>query len=242
MQELSANTQKTYGSYIKKFRAFLDGREPSLELAVAFLDGMKEGGAARNTIGVAGRAIRNEFSIQVPVPTIEMSEPRYLTLDQVKHLINKSPTLLEKTLITVLFSSACRISEILNLTMDDLELDKGVATVTRKGGRRERIALGGEGKEALRTWLAARKSRSKRVFMDYTYGDMYIRLKKLARKAGIPEFTAHRLRHSRIRHLLDGGITIEAVGEVAGHSKLDTTRLLYGRLRAEDRARYLLGF
>jgi len=203
---------------------------------------LKEKGAKRNTIGVAGRALRKMFNIRVPIPNIEMLEPQYLTIDQVKKLIDTAPTLLGKTIITVTFSSACRISEILNLTTDDLELEKGVATVTRKGGQRERIPLGKQGTEALKIWLKARKSNSRRVFMDYNYNNIYYRLKLAAKKAKLPYFHPHILRHSRCRHLLEAGIPIEAVSEVAGHRKLDTTLKIYGSLRAEERARYLVDF
>lgn len=242
MQGLSDNTQKTYNSYANAFRTFLNGREPSLELAEEFLEALNEKGAKRNTIGVAGRAIRKVFQIQVSVPSIEMSEPKYLAVDQVLKLIKVAPTLLDKTMITVLFSSACRVSEILNLTLSDLELDSGVATVTRKGGRRERIALGKQGTDALRLWLKKRKSKTKRVFMDNTYHDIYYRLRLIGKRAGIPDFTPHRLRHSRIIHLRDAGVDWPNISEVAGHTKLDTTMKVYGRLRAEERARYLAPF
>lgn len=242
MQQLSKNSQKTYDVYVRNFQEWLDGKEPTLELAEAYLDHLKERGARQNTIGVAGRAIRRICGLKVPVPNIEMLEPQYLTVDQVKKLIDKAPTLLEKTILILLFSTACRISEILNLTKDDLELDKGVATVTRKGGQRQRIPLGDQGTEALKVWLKARKSNSRRVFMDYSYNNIYYRFKLLAKKAKIPEFHAHILRHSRVRHLMESGVPVERVSEIAGHRKLDTTQKIYGSLRAEERGRFLTNF
>jgi len=242
MQELSANTQKTYAAYVRAFEKFLEGRKPTLKEGEAFLESLKEKGKKRNTIGVAGRAIRRVYNISVPIPNIEMLEPEYLTMDELKNLINQSPTLLEKTIIILMFSTACRISEILNLTKDDLELDKGVATVTRKGGQRQRVPLGDQGTEALRTWLKARQSNSQRVFMDYNYNNIYYRLKVAAKKAKLSHFHPHILRHSRLRHLIEAGVPIERVSEIAGHRKLDTTSKIYGSLRAEERARYLVDF
>ncbi|GAI73224.1 unnamed protein product, partial [marine sediment metagenome] len=148
--------------------------------------------------------------------SIEMGEPKYHSLDQVRCLIDTAPSLLEQTIITVCFSSACRISEVLGLMVDDLELDAGVATVTRKGGRRERVALGRQGTEALREWLAQRRARSKRVFMDYTYQDIYRMLKQTAKKAGIPDFTPHRLRHSRVIHLRQAGLQWDDISDTRG--------------------------
>lgn len=242
MQDLSDNSQKTYAVYIRQFQAYLNGREPTLQEADAFLQHLKDKGDKRNTIGVAGRALRRVYGLRVAIPNIEMGEPDYLTVDDVKKLIDKTPSLLEKTVLILVFSTACRISEILNLSKDDLELDKGVATVTRKGGQRERIPLGEQGTEALRRWLKERKSTDRRVFMDYTYSNIYYRLKKTAKKAKLPQFHPHILRHSRIRHLIESGVPIERVSEVAGHRKLDTTSKIYGNLRAEERGRYLVGF
>jgi integrase/recombinase XerD len=190
---------------------------------------------------VAGRALRRKFNILVPVPSIEMLEPHYLSVDQVRKVIDTAPTLLEKTILIVIFSSACRISEILNLTKDDLELDKGVVTVTRKGGRRERVALGPQGTEALQIWLKQRKSKSRRVFMDFSYNNIYYRLKLIAEKAGIP-FTAHWLRHSRVRHLRDSGLDWPDISEICGHTRGETTIKIYGRRRAEERGELLVDF
>ena len=242
MRQLAKNSKKTYDTYANRFIAWLEGRDPTLELAEAYMDYLAGTGLRQNTIGVAGRAIRRMFSIKVAVPSIEMLEPHYLTVDQVKKMIDVAPTLLDKTVLILTFSTACRISEILNLTKDDLELKKGVATVTRKGGQRQRIPLGDQGTAALKAWLKERHSNTQRVFMDYTYNNIYYRLKLVGKKAGVPDFHPHLLRHSRIRHLIEAGVAVERVSEVAGHRKLDTTQKIYGSLRAEERARYLVDF
>ena len=198
-------------------------------------------GLKRNTLGCAARALRR-IGLPVPAPSIEMGEPKYLDIDQVKRLIDRAPSLLERTILIVTFSSAARISEVLNLELSDLELDVGVATMTRKGGRRERVALGKQGTEALREWLAKRQSRSKRVFMDYTYRDVYRMLKKLARQAGISDFTPHHLRHSRVMQLRQAGREWSDISEIAGHTKVETTIKIYGRRKAEERANLLVDF
>jgi integrase/recombinase XerD len=238
---LSENSERTYREYAEDFSKWLNGRKPTVEMGEAYLAHLTERGLKRNSVGVAGRALRRVFSLDVPVPSIEMMEPHYLAVDQVKKLIETAPTLLEKTIIILLFSSACRISEILNLTKDDLELDKGVATVTRKGGRRERVALGPQGTEALQIWLKRRKSKSRRVFMDFTYNNMYYRLKLIAEKAGIP-FTAHWLRHSRVMHLRLAGRDWPDISEICGHTRVETTMKIYGRRRAEERSELLVDF
>lgn len=240
-KRLSPGSEALYHYWQSRFQDWLDGRKVTAENGEAFLASLEADGLKRNTVGCAARAQRR-MGLAVPAPSIEMSEPKYYSVDQIRHLIDTAPVLLEKTIITVCFSSACRISEVLGLTTDDLELDTGVATVTRKGGRRERIALGRQGVEVLREWLRQRRSRTKRVFMDYTYQDIYRMLKKTAGKAGIPDFTPHRLRHSRVMHLRKAGLEWDDISEICGHTKSDTTKKIYGRYVAEERAKLLVDF
>ncbi|NVM21750.1 MAG: tyrosine-type recombinase/integrase [Desulfobacterales bacterium] len=240
-KKLSPGSEHLYTYWQGRFQDWLEGRSPSTALGEAFLVSLEAGGLKPNTVGCAARALRR-MGLDVPVPSMEWGEPNYLELEEVKRLIDRAPSLLVKTIIIVIFSAVARISEVLNLEVQDLELDAGVATMTRKGGRRERVALGKQGTEALREWLAHRRSRSKRVFMDYTYQDIYRMLKKLAREVGIPDFTPHRLRHSRVRHLRQAGLDWEDISELAGHTKTETTIKIYGRRKAEERARLLVDF
>ena len=241
MEKLSPGSETLYAYWQNRFKDWLNGRAATTEAGEAFLASLEADGLKRNTLGCAARALRR-IGLGVPAPSIEMGEPKYHSLDQVRLLIDTAPSLLEQTIITVCFSSACRISEVLGLMVDDLELDAGVATVTRKGGRRERVALGKQGSEALREWLAQRRSRSKRVFMDYTYQDIYRLFKALGKKVGIPEFTPHRLRHSRVIHLRQAGLQWDDISEICGHTKSDTTKKIYGRYYAEERAKLLVDF
>jgi len=241
MKKLSQGSEKLYGYWQDRFRDWLDGRPATAENGEAFLASLEADKLKVNTIGCAARALRR-LGLDVPAPSIEMGEPKYLELEEVKRLIAKAPSLLEKTVLTVTFGSGCRINEVLNLELPDLELENGIATVTRKGGRRERVVLGREATEALKEWLSKRRSRGKRVFMDYTYYDIWHMLKKTAKRAGIPDFTPHRLRHSRAVQMLEGGVPERIVSQVLGHTSINTTIKVYGRLRPERLAEHLPPF
>jgi len=241
LKRLSPGTEALYAYWQGRFQAYLGGRRATLEAGEGFLASLEASGLKPNTLGIAARALRH-LGIPVPAPPVEMGEPKYLSVEQVKALIEAAPSLLERTVLVAVFSSACRISEILDLEVPDLELDQGVATVTRKGGRRERVALGRQGTGALREWLVQRRSRSRRVFMDYTYKDFYHRLRKAAEDVGIPGFHPHLLRHSRVMHLRKAGRDWADISEVCGHTKVETTVKIYGRRKAEERAALLVDF
>lgn len=240
MKALSPGSEALYRYWQSRFRDWLAGRPATIEAGQAFLTSLQADGLKRNTWACAGRALRR-LGLAVQVPAVEMGEPKYQELEEVQALI-QAADLLERTIVITLFSSAIRISELLGLNLRDLELDQGVATVTRKGGRRERVTLGRQGAEALREWLAKRRSTSSRVFMDYTYQDVYRLLKALGERVGIPDFHPHLLRHSRIMHLRKAGRDWADISEVAGHTRTDTTVKLYGRRKAEERAELLVDF
>jgi integrase len=241
LRTLSEGSEALYQYWLERCQRYCKSTSLTLSQGEAFLESLKVSGLNANTRAVAARALRRA-GLDVQAPTIEMVEPSYLELDQVKALIAAAPSLLESTILTVLFSSACRISEVLNLMVEDLELDKGVATVTRKGGRRERISLGQQGTDALVEWLERRRSKDKRVFMDYTYHDLYARLHKLGRRMGIPHFHPHLLRHSRVMHLRMAGRDWSDISEICGHTSLQTTIKIYGRRKAEERSALLVDF
>jgi integrase len=241
MKKLSPGSETLYRYWQNRFQDWLNGHPATTDAGEAFLTALEGDGLKHNTLGCAARALRR-LGLDVPAPAVEMGEPKYLELEEIKQLIQNAPSLLESTILIVTFGSACRISEVLNLELPDLELEAGVATVTRKGGRRERVALGKQGTEALREWLAKRRSKTKRVFMDYNYQDVYRMLKKLGRVVGIPDFHPHLLRHSRVMHLRQAGLSWEDIGEICGHTRLDTTARIYGRRRPEERAKLLVDF
>lgn len=237
--QLSPHTIREYASYERRFREYLDGQQPTLENATAFLEHLARWGLKENSIFVAGHAIRRNLGIQVPVPKFSLPEPEYLTTDQVNALIDHSETILERTLFTVMFDTGCRISEMLDLHLSDLHLETGVARVTRKGGQKEEISLGQESVQALEKWLSQRKSDDDRVFMDHTYITVRYLFKRVAHKIGLKGFHSHLLRHTRARQLYDAGVPMERISEILGHRSLDTTMKIYARFKAEDRAKYM---
>ena len=241
MKKLSPSSETLYLYWQSRFQDWLNGRSAATETGEAFLSFLEADGLRPNTVGCAARALRR-IGLDVPAPSMEWGEPKYLELGDVKRLIGIAPSQLEKTVLTVTFGSACRISEVLNLELSDLELDNEVATVTRKGAKRERVALGKQATEALREWLSHRRSRSKRVFMDYTYQDIYRMLKRTGKKAGIPDFHPHLLRHSRVMHLHQAGLDWPDISEICGHTKVETTIKIYGRRKAEQRGKLLVDF
>ena len=154
-----------------------------------------------------------------------------------------------------MYSSGCRVRELVSL--DDADLDLGNATVRIRGkGRRERLGIvGSHAQRALRDWLAARPNgpgRARPLFTNKLGSRLSVRgvarlLDKHLAAAGLAgRASPHTLRHSFATHLLDAGADIRSVQELLGHKSLVTTqiythvttsRLLDAFDRAHPRAR-----
>ena len=233
---VSPNTRRVYMHALRQWFKSLNGSRPSQETAQAYIDRLTKIGKSASTVGLRGHAIMRFFKwkgkpVVLDFPVIRIGEINYLVLYQVEKLLTVCVTVLEETLITVLFDTAVRISELLNLELSDINWDIRLISVIRKGGRREEVNISEKALETLGIWIEARESDSKRVFMDITYYDAWTILKKVGKRAGL-EIHPHIFRHSRAVHMLMNGADIRVVKDHLGHKNIATTINIYGRFMA----------
>ncbi len=232
----SLGTTRVYMHALNQWFRLLGEIKPTQLSAQAYIDTLEKSGLAPSTIGTRAHAIVRYFrwkgeAITIDSPTIRFGEPEYLILDQINELVGTCNTVLEETLIVVLFDTAVRINELLNLELDDIDWARGFISVIRKGGRRQEVNIAEKALVALREWLDVRKSTSKRVFMDITYYDAWLTLKNVGKRAGI-DVHPHIFRHSRAIHMLMNGADMRTVSDHLGHSNITVTFNVYGRFKA----------
>ena len=237
-RELAPRTVSLYADCERRFRVWLQGADPSLEGAEMYLKHLERRGLKRNTRHIIAMAIRRNCSIPVPSPGIEVPEPEYNTMEEIETLIANNSGPLTRTAFIVTFDTGCRISELLDMRVSRLDLERRLVKVTRKGGREENLALGQRSVDALSEWLKVRQSDDDLIFMDYTIRDIAYRMCAVARKCRI-HFHPHMLRHSRAVHMWRSGMRLEEIAAVLGHKDLNVTRQIYARLSVEDRAKNL---
>ena len=137
-----------------------------------------------------------------------------------------------------LYSTGCRISEMLALTWRDIDFTNGSVIVTGKGAKQRLCILGSRALEALRRLRRAADAfvlggggAERPVFiatggMRQSPRDVERRMKKWLAAAGLPlDLSPHKLRHSFATHLLDAGADLRSVQEMLGHSSLATTQI-----------------
>jgi len=230
-------TVKAYLYEVGKWFDWLQvrNRKPNQKNAQEFLDELLRGNSAPSSVALAANAIRRWFkskdlTVEIDSPKVQLGEPEYLELDKVEELIAACRNPLEKALIVMLFDTGCRISEVLNLELKDIDWGSGLITVTRKGGRVAQVNMSEHGSKALKDWLDKRKSVDKSVFMSMSYLNAWRMVKAIGERAGI-DVHPHMLRHSRAVHILESGEDMYVAQQVLGHTNIATTMNVYGRLK-----------
>lgn len=185
-------------------------------------------------------------------PKQKRSLPEVLTREEVRALLNvpSAQTSLgqrDRAIIELFYSSGLRVTELCELSLQDVQLEEGYLRVKGKGSK-ERIApIGSAAIEALKIYLTlARpnlvKAKTGSEFFLSQRGSMlsrkmiWVLIKKYSKIAGIQKTVKpHILRHSFATHLLEGGADLRVIQEMLGHADIATTQI-YTALQSEQLA------
>jgi len=179
--------------------------------------------------------------IGIKAPKSKKTLPQTLSIDQVIKLINITDNSLlgirDHAVMELFYSSGLRLSELVNIKLQEINTDDNTATITGKGDKTRVVPIGEYAMKALNNWLIERgkikniSSENKFVFLSKkglplgTRSIQY-RLKYWAKKQGIPEnIHPHLLRHSFASHILQSSQDLRAVQELLGHANISTTQI-----------------
>jgi integrase/recombinase XerC len=179
----------------------------------------------------------------IRTPKQEKRLPKCLDLEQVQKLLDApgDADLLsarDKAMLEVLYSSGIRVSELVELNTEDVDLNEGVLRVRGKGRKQRLTPIGSQAISAVKRYfdLRAHDARSQggqctRVFLNKHGQPLSTRsvrrkLDKYLQAAGLdPGISPHTLRHSFATHLLNNGADLRSVQELLGHQSLSTTQI-----------------
>jgi integrase/recombinase XerD len=274
---LSRHTVEAYRRDLRRYRRFLEGRgveaptdagEDDIEAFLAHLSRSEyEPGRRYRASSVARTlaAVRSlhRFLLQegdagsdpaegVARPKVPRTLPKPLSVDEVGALVsapgeNGVVALRDRALLETLYGAGLRISELVGLDVDDVDLEEGSVRAVGKGSKERIVPLGRFGVRALDRYLVRARpllsgSRSgPALFLNQRGGRLTRQgctniIKAAARRAGLRKrVTPHVLRHSFATHLLEGGADVRVVQELLGHASLSTTQIY--TLVTKDRLR-----
>ena len=249
----SKNTLSSYRVDLMELSSFLAERNSPLikaskEYIAQFINTLSERGFTNNTIIRKLASIRTFFKYLLSegiikedlvsfldTPKKERKIPRVLFEDQIRKLLEQ-PLLQEeryareRSILELLYSCGLRVSEIVNLTINDINLDEGFVRVKGKGNKERIVPLGSKAISAIREYLKQRRHiKEKRLFLNnrnkgLTRQSIWLIVKQFASNVGL-DISPHTLRHSFATHLLDNGADLRVVQELLGHSSISTTQI-----------------
>lgn len=191
---------------------------------------------------------------QLTAPKQAASLPKALSREQIDQLLTSSETdksvrgMRDYALLETLYATGARISEVVGLKLDDVDLADAVPLVHLIGkGNKERVVpLGSYAKKSLRAYIS--ESRPLMITPGNDNPFLFVNLRgkplsrqsaweiinNVSRKSGLDvEISPHTLRHSFATHLLEGGASVREVQELLGHSSVTTTQI-YTRLSPDS--------
>lgn len=194
-----------------------------------------------------GRADRDP-SDSLRSPPVPRSLPKGLTEEEVNRLLaavtdDTAAARRDRAILELLYGTGMRISELVGLSLGDLDAEEGMARVFGKGAKERLVPLGRFARASLDAWLGpggrdalaprrwARRGDAEAVFLNSRGGRLSRQgawqiLRGYARRSGLDgRVSPHVLRHSCATHLLDHGADIRVVQELLGHASIATTQV-----------------
>jgi len=249
----SEHTARSYLADLGEFSAFLGAKAPAdvthLDMR-RFLAELKSRNVAKRTVVRKLASIRSFFKFlfrekhiktnpadSIFTPKLDKSLPEFLDPKKALQLVTAPRLdtvmgLRDRAILEVLYSSGARVSELVGIDRDNVDLISGTMKVRGKG-KKERLALlGSESQKALRNYLRETDSVSaKAVFVNKNgtrlsdrsvrrIVDKYVKLCSIQQK-----ISPHSIRHSFATHLIDNGADLRSVQELLGHKNLSTTQI-----------------
>ena len=273
-RNLSRHTVRAYRSDLSQFLTFAAerlGREPRTDdfdhrlvrdyLAETYERRQASSSAARKLAAVRtfARYLRREELLEgnpgtlVPAPKVERRMPAHMAVDEVRALL-AAPDLTtplglrDRAILELFYASGLRLSELVGLDLEDVNLSSRMVRVLGKGGRERIVPFNPAAAAAIRDYLPARRElvaggaaaaaglrastgrTEDPLFVNYRGGRLSGRsvarlVRRYVTQVGAERgISPHALRHSFATHLLERGADLRAIQELLGHARITTTQ------------------
>jgi integrase/recombinase XerC len=182
-----------------------------------------------------GHVLRNPAEL-VLSPKLDKPLPTFLSEDDMVSFIEAPDTSTEsgrrdRAILEMLYSAGIRVSELVGLNVDDVDLISNVIKVRGKGRKERLVPLGNKSVVATHDYLRIRRDQSRALWLNKNgtrLSDRSVRNivnKHMLRAALTRRISPHVLRHSFATHLLDRGADLRSVQELLGHANLSSTQI-----------------
>ena len=260
-RRLSANTILAYRRDLDHLLAFAADEERAVETLdrhdlEAFVRRLMSSGLSPRSVARIVACVRGFYRFlvldghlagspadDVSAPRAWPSLPKFLSIDEVDRLleapnVDTAAGLRDRALLELLYATGMRVTELVTLRIDVVNLDAGFLTCVGKGAKERIVPIGHVAVDWVSRYLASgrpallKHRESVQLFVNARGGASLSRIgfwkviKKYGRQAGLTlDLSPHVLRHSCATHMLDHGADIRAVQELLGHASVSTTQV-----------------
>lgn len=262
-RQLADNTVNAYNRDLTEYITYMSENgletidEMTKQAILTYLQAAREQGKSARSISRYISSIRSfhqfmlrekiatdDPTVHLELPKIAQKLPDVLSIQEVITLIEAPDRLKAQgkrdfAMLELLYGTGMRVSELLDLNMEDLHLMMGFVRVFGKGGKERIIPLGHKAIEACTIYIEEARPefiRKQHSSVDALFVNMrggritrqgiWKILKQYARQVNLKkELTPHILRHSFATHLIENGADLRAVQEMLGHSDISTTQI-----------------
>ncbi len=256
-KKLSNNTKEAYEKDLRFFNNYVNNKSVNKITSkdvTNFINYLSDSGKSDKTIARKIVSLRTFFDYlvmrkiislnpceRIESPKLKKTLPKTLSVDEVNSLLDIKPKkpldYRNKAMLELMYASGLRVSELINLDVNDVNLTDDYVRVFGKG-KKERIVPFGEITEKIlysyingyRNCLLKGHLTDKLFISSYGKGmtrqGFFKVLKNIAKEKGIKkEFSPHTLRHSFATHLLEYGADLRSISEMLGHENIKTTQI-----------------
>ena len=188
------------------------------------------------------KEVDENYAQAIQSPKLEKSLPKVLSVDEVLSILNlanasKKFGLRNQALLELVYGSGLRVSELLNIKMEDIHLNQGYVIVKGKGEKERMVPISDMSVIALRNYIVKsredliRETKSNYLFVNQQGENLsrqgfFKLLKKIAKDANVEtDCSPHTLRHSFATHLLENGMDLRTLQSLLGHEDISTTQI-----------------
>jgi integrase/recombinase XerD len=256
---LSKNTLLSYARDIQKLFEFfegqgIDGTKIEEKDLIKFVHAQSRVGLSARSLARLISSLKSFYSFlllegglstnptaNLSAPKIWFSLPKFLTVKEVEQLLeqpdeNDARGCRDRAMLELLYATGLRVSELVALKIEDVNLESGFLICLGKGGKERIVPLGNSASQAVKKYLSdARfklwKKESDSLFLTsrgktFSRQGFWKMLKQYGEQAGLDQkISPHILRHTFATHLLERGADLRSVQLMLGHSQITTTQI-----------------
>jgi integrase/recombinase XerD len=260
-KKMAQNSLEAYKRDVLEFAAMIKEKDLSLIEAsntevVAYLLKLKNDGKSAATVNrkiASLRAFYNYMASQKHIsdnPTLNIKSPKierknieYLSIEEIENLLNKPDQsikgLRDKAILELLYATGIRVSEIVEMNLEDVNLRMGFVACTGEHGKARIIPMGRPSRAAMEEYIYEvrpkfmrnEENTEKALFVNYsgnrlTRQGLWKLLKEYAKQAGIENrLTPQTLRNSFAVHMIQNGADLKSLQELLGHEDISATQI-----------------